>query len=64
LHGTSKTTIQNVDNSMPFGDANGLPHEAINKDLVASLLKNMNCQVIRRLTYHQFTCIGPIHLNI
>jgi hypothetical protein len=64
LHGTSKTTIQNVNNFMPFGDANGLLHEAINKGLMASSLKNINCQITRRLAYHQFTCIGPIQLNL
>jgi hypothetical protein len=38
-----QTTIQIVDNSMPFDDTNGLPRETINKGLVASSLKNMNC---------------------
>jgi hypothetical protein len=61
LHGKLKKLFKNVDNSMPLGDANGLPREAINRDLVASSLKNMNCQLAtKRLTYHQFTCIEPI----
>jgi hypothetical protein len=60
LHGTSKITIQNVNNFMPYGDAN----EVVNRGLVASSLKNMNCQVTRRLTYHQFTCMGLIQLNL
>ncbi len=38
-----QTPIQNVDNSMPFDDTNGLPREAINRGLAASSLKNMNC---------------------